>query len=384
MREIAILRNNLFRISEPFIAQQAQHLKRYRPIYVGRLRFGPNPEGATSLILGDVSGMLKYPRALWQMLTRDPKPYLRLLAGRAPALIHAHFGTDGIYALPVGKRLRVPVVTTFHGFDATLSRAALLTSPAWANYALLRQKLAREGDLFICASSFLRDRLLALGFPEARTVIHYLGVDCDAISVRDPSEETATILHVARLVEVKGTQYLIRAVATLLPKHRDLRLVIIGDGPLRRRLQSLVDALNLQRNVEFHGALPHAQVLHWIRRAAMVVVPSVKTSTGRVEGMGMVHLEAAATGVPAIGSRSGGIPEGIVDRETGYLVPERQPNAQADRISYLIEHPKERHRLGANARRFVEERFRLHRQTEKLEALYDRLLSGKSETQATS
>src|SRR5262249_45065491 len=159
--------------------------------------------------------------------------------------------------------------------------------PAWAHYALFRQKLAREGDLFVCASSFLRDRLLALGFPEARTIIHYLGVDCDAISVRDPSEETPTIVHVARLVEVKGTQYLIRAVATLPSKHPDLQLVIIGDGPLRRHLQSLVDALNLRRNVQFHGALPHAQVLGWIRRAAMVVVPSVKTSTGRVEGLGM-------------------------------------------------------------------------------------------------
>jgi glycosyltransferase involved in cell wall biosynthesis len=160
--------------------------------------------------------------------------------------------------------------------------------------------------------------------------------------------------------------------------------VIIGDGPLRRRLQSLVDALNLQRNVQFQGALSHAQVMRWIRRAAMVVVPSVKTSTGRVEGLGMVHLEAAATGVPAIGSRSGGIPEGIVDGETGYLVPERQTHTLADRIGYLLDHPRERHRLGTNARRFVEERFHLSRQTEKLEALYDRLLSGKNETQAIS
>ena len=74
-----------------------------------------------------------------------------------------------------------------------------------AQYPLLRRRLADEGDLFICASSPIRDRVLAMGFPEARTRVHYIGVDLEAIRPRDPGEETPTILHVARLVEVKGT-----------------------------------------------------------------------------------------------------------------------------------------------------------------------------------
>src|ERR1700748_2598457 len=170
MREIAIFRHNLFRLSEPFIAQQAQRLQRHRPFYLGRLRFGPTPAGAESLALEDLRP-LPWPRLGWQMMTRNPGPYLRLLGARRPALLHAHFGIEGVYALPVAKRLGIPLITTFHGFDATLSTAALLASPAWAHYPLFRHRLAAEGDLFLCASEFIRERLLAMGFPEARTKV---------------------------------------------------------------------------------------------------------------------------------------------------------------------------------------------------------------------
>src|SRR6201999_1336894 len=120
-------------------------------------------------------------------------PYLRLLGARRPALLHAHFGIEGVYALPVAKRLGIPLITTFHGFDATLSTAALLRSPAWANYPLFRRSLARRGALFLSASAFIRERLLAMGFPESRTRVHYIGVDCRAIRPREPGEETRTV-----------------------------------------------------------------------------------------------------------------------------------------------------------------------------------------------
>jgi colanic acid/amylovoran biosynthesis glycosyltransferase len=374
-REIAVFRHNLFRISEQFIIQQAQQLKRYKAVYVGRLRYGEPPVGAQSLALRDLGGWWPMARIGWQMVTRNPGLYQRLLANRRPALIHAHFGVEGVYALPLAKRLGIPLVTTFHGFDATLSTAALLTSPAWANYPLFRRQLARQGDLFLCASGFIRDRVLAMGFPEARTHVHYIGVDCQAISPRDPTEETPTILHVARLVEVKGAEYLISAFGRLAAKHPGVELAIIGDGPLRSRLQDLARSLGLAERVRFLGALPHAQVLAWMRKAAMLVLPSVRTSTGRVEGLGMVLLEAAATGVPAIGSSIGGIPEGIDDGRTGFLAPERDVEALARRMGDLLDDPALRHEMGARARVFVAERFDIRRQTELLEDFYDNLLA---------
>ncbi|HEV2678445.1 MAG TPA: glycosyltransferase [Aliidongia sp.] len=380
MREIAVFRHNLFRISEPFITQQAQQLLRYKPLYLGRLRFGDAPAGAGSLAVQDLDPRWPLPRIGWQIATRSPRPYQRLLAGRRPALIHAHFGVEGVYALPLAARLNIPLVTTFHGFDATLSTAALLCSPAWANYPLFRRRLARQGDLFLCASSFIRERVLAMGFPEARTRVHYIGVDCQAIRPRDPAEETPTILHVARLVEVKGTQYLIRAVGALAARHGNVQLVIVGDGPLHRSLQDLAKSLGLEGRVKFLGALPHRQVVTWMRQAAVLVLPSVRTSTGRVEGLGMVLLEAAASGVPAVGSRIGGIPEGIIDGETGFLVSERDPAALASRLNDLLDDPALRRRMGAAARALVERQFDIRRQTGTLEDLYDAVLADRGDT----
>ncbi|HMI75672.1 MAG TPA: glycosyltransferase [Steroidobacteraceae bacterium] len=372
--EVAIFRHNLFRISEPFIAEQAQHLRRYRPLYVGRKRFGLPPDGASSLALEDLYKRWKLPRIGWQMLTGDAQPYLRLLGRGRPSLIHAHFGIEGVSALGLAMQLEIPLVTTFHGFDATLKTHAMLGSPAWFRYPLLRRRLAREGNLFLCASSFIRQKLLETGFPESRTHTHYIGVDCQTIRPRADFEETPLILHVARLVEVKGTRYLLRAFATVARKYDRVQLLIIGDGPLRRQLHALTASLGMRDRVKFLGAVPHVAVLSWMRSAAMLVLPGIRTATGREEGLGMVLLEAAATGLPIVGSRVGGIPECMLEGKTGFLVPERDEDALARRMAELLEDPVRRHRMGAAGRALVEDRFDIDRQTAVLESFYDSLL----------
>jgi glycosyltransferase involved in cell wall biosynthesis len=371
---VAIFRHNLFRISEPFIAEQAQHLRRYRPLYLGRKRFGLPPDGASSLALEDLYTRWKLPRIGWQMLTGDAQPYLRLLGRRRPSLIHAHFGIEGVAALGMAMQLEIPLVTTFHGFDATLKTHAMLGSPAWFRYPLLRRKLAREGNLFLCASSFIRQKLLETGFPESRTHIHYIGVDCQTIRPRADFEEKPLILHVARLVEVKGTQYLLRAFATVARKYDRVQLLIIGDGPLRRQLHALAVSLGMRDRVDFLGAVPHGAVLSWMRKAAMLVLPGIRTVTGREEGLGMVLLEAAATGLPIIASRVGGIPECMLEGKTGFLVPERDEDALARRMAELLDDPVRRHRMGTAGRALVEDRFDIDRQTTVLENFYDSLL----------
>ncbi len=371
MREVAIIRHNLFRISEPFIAAQAMELRQFKPVFLGRIRYGAAPPGTEALALSDC-GTGWQVAAGWQMLSRSSSPFFKLLRQHRPALLHAHFGIEGAHALPLARRLGVPLITTFHGFDATLSNAALLTSPAWAYYPLFRRQLAAQGALFLCASGFIRGRLLAMGFPPARVRTHYIGVDCRRISLRDPAEERPIILNVARLVEVKGTVHLLRAFARLGVTQAEL--VIIGDGPLAKPLAAEAAALSIAGRVRFLGALPQDEVLAWMRKAAMLVLPSVQTSTGRVEGLGMVSLEAGASGIPVIGSDIGGIPEAVIDGETGFLVPERDVEGLASRIALLLGEDALRRRMGTAARALVEQKFNLVTQTRALEALYDEAL----------
>ena len=376
MRQVAIFRHNLFRLSEPFITQQAGLLHRYHPLYMGRLRYGAPPAGADVLALEDLAPKMRLLPAAWHMLSASPHPYLYSLAGRRPDLIHAHFGVEGVYALPLAARLGVPLVTTFHGFDATLGSLGLLSNPAWARYALQRGVLARRGAAFLAASKFLRNKLLALNFPPERVLVHYIGVDTQAILPRQFAQEEPIILHVARLEEVKGTEWVIRAFAQVAPQMPAARLVLIGDGKLRKKLQKLARETGFAERISFLGARPHAEVLAWMQRAAMVVLSSVRTQSGREEGLGLVLLEAAASGVPGIGTRVGGISEGIAEGETGFLVPERDVESLAIAMGTLLANPPLRQRMGAAARSRVEQMFDIRRQTAQLENIYDALLGG--------
>lgn len=372
MKTALIFRHQLFKVSEPFIAQQAQQLQAFKPLYLGRERFGQAPEGADSLALQDLPDQRTFARRLWQVLTRDPRPYQRLLEGRSPTLIHAHFGVEGVYALPLARRLGIPLVTTFHGFDATTRTSALLRSgsPAWINYVRFRRQLAREGDLFLCVSDYIRQRVIELGFPAERTHVHYIGIDTRAILPRDPDQEKPIVLHVARLVEKKGTVYLIRAFAQIAMQHPDAELVIVGDGPLRTSLESLAANLGLAGRVRFTGALPHAQVMDLMRQAAMLVLPSVTAESGDAEGLGMVLLEASALGLPLIGTQHGGIPEVITDGENGFVVPERSVDMLANRVSALLSSTELRRTMGQHSLHVANTRFSIDVQTRSLEKHY--------------
>lgn len=376
MCECIVFRHQLFKISEPFIIQQAGHLKLFRPLYLGRERFGSPPRYADSLALEDLPGWNTRSK-IWQVASRDPRPYLKLLGNRRVALIHAHFGVEGVYALPLARWLEVPLVTTFHGFDATLSAASLLASrkPSWINYLLRRQQLAAQGDLFLCVSEYIRQRVLDLGFPEERTHVHYIGIDVESIIPRDSQEERRLILHVARLVEKKGTEFLIRAFAKIAHEIPDVGLAVIGEGPLGERLKRLSSELGMRKRVHFVGSLPHNEVMDWMRKAAVLVLPSIHAKSGDSEGLGMVLLEAAASGVPVIGTNHGGIPEAVMDGETGFLVPERDIEGLSRRILELLQNKPLRIRMGMQARGMVERRYNIRQQAAALELFYKRALT---------
>ncbi len=372
MQTVAIFRNQLFKRSEPFIADQAQQITRYRVLYVGRERLGAAPADAASIALSDLASERSFPARLWQATSRDPRPYLRLFGGRSPYLVHAHFGADAVYAMPLANRLHVPLVTTFHGYDATMTSAALLRSarPAWWNYVMFRRTLAARGDIFLCVSQYVRRRVVSLGFPEARTRVHYIGVDTQAIHPPAQRGDRPIILHVARLVEKKGSADLIAAFARVTKRVPDAELFIVGEGPLEAALRRQVQDLRLATAVRFLGPLPHPQVLRLMAQAWLFALPSVRARSGDAEGLGMVLLEAAANGMPAVANRHGGIPEVVIDGETGRLCAEHDVQGLAEGMIELLRNDSLRNRLGKAARARVVQHFDLKRQSAALEEIY--------------
>ncbi|MGH8582439.1 MAG: glycosyltransferase [Gammaproteobacteria bacterium] len=372
MRDALIYRHQLFKPSETFITCQAGALRRFRPVYAGRLALGEPPLGSRVATLQGANRLT----VARQVLLRDPRPLHHRTRGYGPALIHAHFGVEGLYALGLAKRLKVPLVTTFHGFDATTTRLALLRSrkPAWIHYALFGRRLARHGDLFVCVSDAIRERVLAAGFPERRVVRHYIGIDTDALRPATAPAARKSIVHVARLVEKKGTRYLIEAFARVVKSDPDVELLIIGDGPLGRGLKALARSKISGDRIQFLGTQANAVVLNRLSKAAVFCLPSVTASSGDLEGLPISILEAAAMGVPVVATLHSGIPEAVRDGESGYLVPERDVGALAERLSHLLANDGLRQAMGQAARRLVEEKFNLQCQTAALEDLYESLL----------
>jgi len=369
LRNVIIYRHQLFRPSEGFIVQQTKYLTQYHPVFAGRIVDGTLPNPNLDIKIIRPAGYLNLVR---HVLLRDNHVLHHALMHEKPALIHAHFGVEGVYALPLAKKLNIPLITTFHGFDATCSRLGLLRSKkiSWLNYLAFRQQLGRDGAAFICVSNFIRDRLLRIGFPENRLITHYIGVDTDLIKPVTQKKAERIILHVARLVEKKGTAYLLKAFSILQKKGLDAKLVIIGDGPLKQELHALATSLDISHQVEFLGVQPPEQVIAWMQKASLFCLPSIEARSGDSEAMGMVLLEAAACQIPVVATNHGGIPEGVKEGETGFLVAEKNPYALAERLIYLLENESLCEKMGLAAREFVERDFNLKLQTEKLEQIY--------------
>ena len=374
LSNVAIFRLQLFKQSETFIPAQVDQLKRYSPIYIGRTLFGE--KGDATVVLPHVEGQNRSLEAARTVALRDPSGWLRnlpqVVGAAMPALLHAHFAVDAVYALPLARRLQVPLVTTLHGFDVTRTASSMLRSgrPALINGVLFRRQLQRECAAFLCVSRAIRNAALAAGFPEDKLRLHYIGIDTTKISPPRAAIDEGLIVHVARLVEKKGTTFLLQALAKIAPARPNAHLVIIGDGPMRVSLEAEAVKLGIGDRVRFLGMLPNSEVLDWDARAVVKVVPSITGADGDQEGFGIVNLEAAALGVPVVGFASGGVAEAVVHGETGLLSAERDVEGLAKHLALILDEPALRHRFGAAARARAIADFDIRRQTAKLEDIY--------------
>jgi colanic acid/amylovoran biosynthesis glycosyltransferase len=361
---VVIFRSAVFNASERFIQDQAAALTRWRPLVVGLERKGELLPRLREAIVANGVGE----RLAFHLRGHGGRIEAELRAAK-PALIHAHFGTDGLLALPLARALGVPLITSLRGYDVTRSDGALLGSgrPIWMRYALRKKRLQRGGTLFLAVSDALRERAIARGYPEARTLTHYNGVDLDRFHPDTTPREPGLLLHVGRLVEKKGTKVLIEALARVA----DAKMIVIGDGPLRTALER--QARELGDRVRFLGELPSDEVAQWMRRASVLAAPSVTATDGDAEGLPNVVVEAAASGLPVVGTRHSGIPEAIEDGVTGFLVPEGNAEALAARLSELLGSESLRREMGVAARRLAERKFNRQTLTARLESIYDQV-----------
>lgn len=369
---VGIYRSTLFNWSETFVQDQAAALTRYRPLVIGLARKGS--------VRPDLEDRLCIPGdPLQRFVFRwfgHAAGVARALPQPRPCLLHAHFGTDGLVALALARRLKVPLITTLRGFDVGRTRAALLRSGAISHirYALFRRHLQREGSLFLAVSDYLRKAAVGGGYPADRILTHYNGVDLGMFAPRPDRVTPGLVLHVGRLVEKKGTGHLIRAFARIAGRHPGARLAIVGEGPLRASLERLSRSLGIGERVDFAGHLPHAAIRDLMQRAWVLAAPSRTGADNDIEGLPNVVVEAAASGLPAIVTRHSGLPEAVEDGQSGFVVEEDDEAALAERLSIVLGCGDVRHAMARRARALAEQRFDRRVQNDRLQSIYDRVL----------
>jgi glycosyltransferase involved in cell wall biosynthesis len=319
-----------------------------------------------------ISNYRKAFRLWWNDLLRDPTPnrirrfgQALVLAAELPADVrhlHAHFlHTPASVARYAAALLGLRWSGSAHAKD-------IWTTPAWEK----REKLAACDWLVTCTRAAL-DHLTALA-PPGRVQLVYHGIDLQRFSSKVPSHperdgtscaDPVVILSVGRLVEKKGTDVLLEALARIRP---DLhwRFVHVGGGPLRKRLERLAASLGIAARIQWRGALTQDKVLEQYRAADVFALASRVAADGDRDGLPNVLAEAQSQALACVATRVSAIPELVRDGETGLLVAERDPAALARALEALIANPARRRALAYAGQARVAQSFALEANLEPL------------------
>lgn len=308
--------------------------------------------------------------ALNKFSSLSPRQYFywrKILRQNEVRMIHAHFGPAGIEILPLAKSLNIPLLVTFHGYDAS----SFLRSSVYVKSLIQLFKYARG----ICVSRNMAEKLIGLGIPPTRVNTHYIGTSLENFkfvkrqTLREKSLQRKQInfLQVSNFVEKKGHQYTVEAFSRFVTYYPDANLCLAGDGPLRPEMEELVARLGLSSRILFTGAIDSNEVSRRMAQADAFLHHSVTAGNGDMEGIPTVLMEAMATGLPVVSTHHSGIPELIVHGYNGYLVNERDVDGYAAVLRSLLQIDSS---IGEGARETVANNFNLAVQNSRLAEIY--------------
>lgn len=292
-----------------------------------------------------------------------------------PDVVHQHFAYGSAGAVRAAERTRAPLLVTVHGGDAFVPLTPAASRRITGRPALTRLKREvaaayRSATRLLAVSEYLAGIAVRGGADPTRIRVHYQGVDTDVFTpVAGERPATPQLLFVGRLTDAKGVFDLVEASRAASGAHE---LVFVGDGPARPALE---EAARAHPHISVLGSLRSQEVRERLRAAHALILPTRVNGIAR-EAAGLVLLEAQACGVPVVAYDSGGTAEMLRDEETGWLAPEGDVAALADRLSRVLSLDAAAWgTMSARARRFVVEERSLARSAADLSAIYDEVAS---------
>lgn len=371
-----------YSLTENWLQTQITHLSRYKPVVITQTTENlPDTNGVECYALRERPSLERFANRMFHRGFGYNPSFYRFIRRKRARLIHAHFGNMGYQVLPLAKAAGLPLITMFYGYDASLLPKR---EPIWRTRY---KKLFQFGKKFLAEGNHMGKQLIGLGCPEEKVAVHHLGVRLDEYEFKPRTravDEPLRILVAGRFTEKKGIVFALEAFFRIVKNGVNARLTIIGDsGNKPKNLETkkqIVDVVArngaLSNFVEFRGLRPLAELRAAYHEHHIFLSPSVEAESGDNEGGAPVSLiEAAATGMPIVATYHCDIPEVVKHGITGLLAPERDSETLANHLMAFVSGESKLAEMGAAARKHIENEYDALRQGERLEALYDEVLS---------
>lgn len=292
-------------------------------------------------------------------------------------IVHCQFGPNGIKALnfrDIGL-LKGALITSLHGFD--VNDKDFLSWPSHYSRRGLYQDLNKACKIFTVSSCFTKGTAINLKISPNKIEVLPVGLDTDKFKRANTTQTTSrgpVLLTVARLVAFKGLNYSIEAAGQLVQEFPELEYHILGEGIQRYELEEQIKTLKLEDNVFLHGAVTQEQALEYYSQADLFILSGIVSNDGEVETQGLVVQEAQSMSLPVVITDAGGLPEGIINGTTGFVVPQRDVESLTEKIRLLLSDAGLREQMGEAGRAFVVDNYDNKVIHQKLMQLYSKLL----------
>ena len=323
------------------------------------------PKRRTNLL---VHGWLKFVERRPPIVYRGEYQTLDSLLERHSAdLMHIYFGHTGVHLLPFIEQWDKPCVVSFHGADVA-------HKPEIKDYPAKLRRLFSAVPLVFARSQSLAERLVHLGCPPEKLRINRTGIPLNEFPFMDrepPRDGKWRVVQACRLIPKKGVATSLRAFAIFKKDNPGAEFFIAGKGPLQPELEMLAGGLGILRDVHFVGFLSQSKLLQLYASSHLFLHPSEISSNRDQEGVPNSVLEAMATGLPAVATRHGGIPEAIDHGRTGLLLAEEDHVGLANAMQLITSSPGLLKQMGERAHAAIVERFGQDAQIDQLESFYE-------------
>jgi glycosyltransferase involved in cell wall biosynthesis len=278
-------------------------------------------------------------------------------------IIHAHFLLSGFIGVFIKKFSRKKLVITAHGSD-------VYKIPKKGIFKKIFIWIISKSNAITTVSYANKRRLIDLGLKKEMITVIPNGVNLSQFktkSILGENRDKIDIVWIGKINEIKGLEYLIQAMVTVIDIHPNSNLTLIGDGPLKQKYEKLTFDLSLNKNIVFAGSIKNNKIPDYLEDKDIFVLPSLS------EGLPLAIIEAMAASKPIITSNVGGISDLVDDGVNGILIDSKNPDLLAEKICYLIENPKIRKNMGIESRKKIEKNFTWDKIINNLIQIYENL-----------